>query len=221
MNKSAILAHRGHWLNYTEKNSRLSLERALLSGFGLETDVRDLNGELVISHDPPIDSVDLPRLSWLFEKIKASASTGRIALNIKSDGLKVAIEELVETSKINVRNIYVFDMSVPESMRYIGESIPVYSRISEHEVQPSFLENVQGVWVDSFTGEFSQIQNAKKLMSEGFRVAIVSPELHSRDHQPLWNAILESGIHQNSLFELCTDFPLDAAIQFCNPSKMK
>ena len=48
-----ILAHRGVWQNPVEKNSAAALRRALENGFGVETDIRDLDGQLVISHDPP------------------------------------------------------------------------------------------------------------------------------------------------------------------------
>ena len=52
MKKSSILAHRGLWQNVAAKNSISSIKLALVNGFGLETDIRDLDGELVISHDP-------------------------------------------------------------------------------------------------------------------------------------------------------------------------
>ena len=50
----AILAHRGFWTEPAEKNSREALERAFREGFGIETDIRDRNGALVVSHDPPV-----------------------------------------------------------------------------------------------------------------------------------------------------------------------
>ena len=54
MKKSNILAHRGLWFCEEEKNSSNALFKALDLGFGIETDVRDLCGELIISHDPPM-----------------------------------------------------------------------------------------------------------------------------------------------------------------------
>jgi len=216
MDQSAILAHRGWFLEAAEKNSESALNRALERGFGLETDVRDLNGQLVISHDPPVVSADLPNLRWLLERIGASGSRGRIALNVKADGLAGPISDMIRVSGINSEQMYVFDMSVPDSITYLKTPIPVYSRLSEYEDKPPFLETALGVWVDSFTGAFPQVQHAEKLMRKGIRAAIVSPELHRRDHQPLWQAILDSGIHHNPLFELCTDFPAEAASQFCD-----
>ena len=44
-----ILAHRGFWKEETEKNTKIAFERAFNSGFGIETDLRDIKGEIVIS----------------------------------------------------------------------------------------------------------------------------------------------------------------------------
>ena len=107
-------------------------------------------------------------------------------------------------------------MSIPDTISYLKANIPVYSRLSEYEDQPPFLANVQGVWVDSFTGDLPQVQRADYLMRQGIRAAIVSPELHKRDYRPLWQAILDSGIYHNPLFELCTDLPNEAANHFCH-----
>ena len=46
-----ILSHRGYWKDGVEKNSITSLERSFGLGFGVETDIRDYKGELVISHE--------------------------------------------------------------------------------------------------------------------------------------------------------------------------
>ena len=49
-----LIAHRGFWLDPKEKNTEIAFSRALSHGFGIETDFRDLNGQLVISHDIPV-----------------------------------------------------------------------------------------------------------------------------------------------------------------------
>ena len=47
-----VLAHRGYWENIFEKNSELSIKKAFDKGYGIESDIRDFNKKLVISHDP-------------------------------------------------------------------------------------------------------------------------------------------------------------------------
>ena len=50
-----ILSHRGYWKKVEEKNTIQAFENSFSHGFGLETDIRDLNGKLVVSHDIPIE----------------------------------------------------------------------------------------------------------------------------------------------------------------------
>lgn len=216
MNRSSILAHRGLFHSKADRNSVSALNLALEKGFGIETDVRDLNGKLVISHDPPLESEDPPDLGWLLGRIRSIGSTGKVALNIKADGLMPAISELVGLSGIDSKRFFVFDMSLPDAITYLTCPIPMYARISEYETELPFLDNVSGVWVDNFTGGFPQVQRAFDLINGGIRATIVSPELHQRVHQPLWQEILNSGIHHHHLFELCTDFPNEAANYFCD-----
>ena len=48
-----IIAHRGWWKVEDEKNTKIAFERAFDNGFGIETDLRDIKGEIVISHNMP------------------------------------------------------------------------------------------------------------------------------------------------------------------------
>jgi hypothetical protein len=215
MKRSSVLAHRGLFLCESEMNSHEALKNALEDGFGIETDLRDLNGNVVISHDPPKGSSSLPTLEWLLDQIFESSSIGRIALNIKSDGLANLLEIKMQNSGVDLDRFFVFDMSIPDSLSYLKGTIPVYSRISDYEEVPAFIESAKGVWVDNFNGSFPQVERAKALIEQGCRVTVVSPELHKRDHTNLWNDILDSGLYRSSLFEICTDFPVKAANLFC------
>lgn len=216
MRKSSILAHRGCWNSPSDRNSLNAILRALGKGFGLETDLRDLNGRLVISHDPPIDTSGLVDFEHLLEKLGNLSCNTRIALNIKSDGLQEILGNVLKNYSQFSRQAFVFDMSVPDSIAYLKSSIPVYARVSEYESLPSHINQLYGVWIDSFTGGLPQVEMAEKIMAKGLRAAVVSPELHQREHHSLWKELLETGIHQNPLFELCTDLPYDAENLFCN-----
>lgn len=217
MFRSSILAHRGLFLSESEKNSPEALRRALNEGFGIETDLRDLNGRVVISHDPPQGSPPPSTLEWLLEQVASSPSAGKVGLNIKSDGLSSMIESKLEAIELEAERFFVFDMSIPDCLSYLNGALPVYSRISDYEPVPTFLDRAQGVWVDNFSGSFQQVKCARELIGQGVRVAVVSPELHRRNHESLWNEIDEEGLHLSPLFELCTDFPMEAANRFCMP----
>ena len=83
MNKNRILAHRGYWRKPNEQNNISAIKLALQKGFGVETDVRDLNGNLVISHDPP-KLKNIFDLASFCKLVVQTKSTARLALNIKS-----------------------------------------------------------------------------------------------------------------------------------------
>jgi hypothetical protein len=57
-----LLCHRGYRQRKSEQNSLAALELAILGGNGVETDIRDCDGELVISHDMPTSAFELERL---------------------------------------------------------------------------------------------------------------------------------------------------------------
>lgn len=46
-----IISHRGYWKCKNEKNTKIAFNRSFNMGYGIETDIRDFRGELVISHD--------------------------------------------------------------------------------------------------------------------------------------------------------------------------
>ena len=208
MKTSSILAHRGLFNSNAEKNSLTAIHRALQSGFGLETDVRDLDGSLVISHDPPSFKSSPMSLHALLEMINVLSTKPRIALNIKSDGLLNLLNSdllLLELTK----NIFLFDMSVPDAVQYFGSSLTTYGRISEYE-SLNLLPHISGFWIDNFNGNFPQVEAAISLLAGVLRVCLVSSELHRRTYLPLWKEILKAGICHHPSFEICTDHPLEA-----------
>lgn len=205
MNRKNILAHRGCWDENIPKNSFEALKNALAAGFGIETDFRDCNGVIVVSHDPP--EGDVLEARALFELYAKLGANGRIGLNIKADGLQKPLLSMLFESDLPLETCYAFDMSVPDALGYIASDFPTYTRLSEYETELPFLHLSDGVWVDSFTGNFSQVAEAQRILDAGKRACIVSPELHQRDHHTLWDDITLAGLHENPLFELCTDLP--------------
>lgn len=205
-----IIAHRGYWLAASEKNTSLAFGRALEYGFGIETDLRDLNGRLVISHDVPVDgSMNVDEFINLY--IKMAVATP-IALNIKSDGLYFLVKDLITQS--GMTNYFVFDMSVPDTRGYLAQRIPVFTRLSEYEAAPAFFEQSLGVWLDAFESEWYDVAIIQGLLDCNKHVVIVSSELHRRSHMGLWFFLKENNFHKNDLVSLCTDHPLEAKEYF-------
>lgn len=209
-----ILAHRGWWLEPAEKNSRLALTRAFEAGYGVETDLRDHDGEVVVSHDPPVgqDHVTLAELLTMF---KQAGEPGALALNIKADGLQKPLAKAL--SEAGVSNYFVFDMSVPDGLVYLRHQLTAYTRRSEYERVPSFLDRAAGIWVDAFDSDWVEADDLRELSEGGKALALVSPELHGRPHEAVWSRWKTYVDQVQGPLMLCTDFP-DAAEAVFNGS---
>jgi|TARA_B110000908_G_C10267209_1_gene465471 hypothetical protein len=201
-----ILSHRGYWINPEEKNTTVAFERTFRLGFGTETDVRDCNEKIVISHDIPIGGELL--LEDFLEL--AGDSGGLLALNIKSDGLASHVFNVM--LGFPELNYFTFDMSVPDMRSYLDLDMPVYCRVSEVERDPPWLEECRGVWLDSFANDWYEVVDIERYLNLNKAVCVVSPELHGRDYEYLWDAlkVLKNEEH----LYLCTDNPEKAKIFF-------
>jgi hypothetical protein len=205
-----FLSHRGYWHAPQEKNTELAFARSFGLGFGTETDVRDLDGQLVISHDPPrAGALPLGRFLDLYMRHGHDVP---LALNVKSDGIESLLGD--ELGRRGITNYFVFDMSVPDTLRYLRRGMSFYTRQSEHEPTPALYQACSGVWMDAFAGEWYGAGDIAGHLAAGKSVCLVSPELHGRDPVGLWRqigawlgsgAIGAGGDHDRIM--LCTDHP--------------
>ncbi len=203
-----ILSHRGWWKTAEEKNSRDAFRRSFEHGWGAELDVRDFRGRLVVSHDPPKD--DSFPFEDLLKLYRQAACQGTLAINIKSDGLQNLLKAALQQHTID--NYFVFDMSIPDALGYLKADIRAFTRQSEYEPQPAFLEQASGVWLDAFHGPWADDSIIERHLAVGRPVALVSPELHRRPHLEEWALWREHEQRAGGtdLLMLCTDFPDEA-----------
>src|SRR5262245_54059112 len=135
-----IISHRGLWMRAEEKNSQAAFAESFRAGFGAEVDVRDLDGALVVSHDPPTRGA--LALDAVLEDHRRLGPSLPLALNVKSCGLASRLVEAI--CRFAVADCFVFDMAVPDALDYVRRGLPAYTRISEHEEQPAFLPFAAG-----------------------------------------------------------------------------
>lgn len=197
-----IIAHRGCWSKDVDKNSKLAFEECFGNGFGSETDVRDFGGQLVISHDVVEVGAQPMHLEELFDIYNAYGSPGTLALNVKSDGLAESIKS--EVVRANIRDYVLFDMSVPDTLRYRQQQLKYLIRASEYEPICKELLTSSGVWLDGFRGDWFLPNFLENLIEDGIPVYIVSSELHGRNHKILWETLKR---FTESDITLCTDCP--------------
>lgn len=210
-----LVAHRGRWTTTSAANSRVALASALKGGFGLETDLRDYKGHLVISHDP-LRTIGGALTGEAFVSIfcqLGGAEVGPVALNIKSDGLVPLLLDWV--GALPDDKFFFFDMSVPETLAYAKAGLPVALRVSEFEPVNTRLVKQFSIgkrwWLDSFRSDWWLNDDSIEVLCLEGELHIVSPEIHGRDPRAVWEwfgSMLQSGA---SVY-LCTDH-VDKALE--------
>lgn len=210
-----IFAHRGAWRGtIASGNSDGALLRAAREGFGIETDIRDFAGKVVVSHDPvPSGAAPSTLLEFLRSPNGPSVHQSPLALNVKSDGLSHVLLKNTESSMELPSKSFFFDMSIPETLRYSKANLPFAVRVSEYEPVTTIQEirwpsKPVATWVDGFHGEWFLDDGGEWLLrrTEQGLVTIVSPELHARDSSRVMDWFLENASEYPNL-TICTDLP--------------
>ena len=205
-----ILAHRGYWKSKSEQNTATAFKRSFSHGFGVETDVRDYKGELVISHDiADSSSMSLDEFFSTYNKYGANLP---LALNIKSDGLQAKLKDLIKI--YSIRNYFVFDMSIPDALTYLDFGMNTLIRRSEYEHELEILGNIHGIWLDQFQANWYDRNLIENIIKKWKLVCIVSPDLHGRDNKTCWSLLANSSASSASKMMICTDHPLQAEEYF-------
>jgi hypothetical protein len=204
-----IISHRGYWTELHERNQRLAFHRSFDSGFGTETDIRDFNGRLLISHDMPKgNEMDLDDLLEIMGERNFP-----LAINVKSAGLAKAVAAAF--AERGHTNWFVFDMAVPDMRNYLAEGVSTYTRYSDEEPSPAWLEKCTGVWLDHFGPGYHSNHVIVKFLNQGKKVCVVSPELHGREVTPVWDSLYL--LKDLPDLMLCTDRPEQAHEFFVDP----
>ena len=209
-NSIEIIAHRGLWGSNVSPNSVEAFAEACRLGFGVEIDVRDRLGDIVVSHD--MSEQD----SLKFEDfLDCYCNNVKLALNIKADGLVQPLFDLIGSREI--KNYFAFDMSIPEMAKYSKARFNYYSHVSDICRTPPAIDAASGLWIDCFNRLWYSKDTIVSL-SKNFRsICIVSEELHGRDYAGQWR-LLRDVLNQEKGINicLCTDHPVIARDFFKN-----
>lgn len=165
--KITFIAHR--------RNTILDL-RETDPNYGIEVDVRSEGGNLIIQHDPCVNGQS-------FENWIHAYRHGTLILNVKEEGLESRLIGLMQSN--GVTDYFFLDQSFPFLLKLAnaGERRCAV-RVSEFEsieTAMSLAGMVDWVWVDCFTRFPLTEQDASRLKNAGFKLCLVSPELHGRD----------------------------------------
>lgn len=149
--------------------------RLLPHEFGVEVDIHAYGNRLVVHHDALCDGPDLS--DWLNTYDHAF-----VILNIKEEGIEQSVLEMVTARGID--RFFMLDLSFPALIKMArrGER-RVALRVSEYETVDSALTlagQVEWVWIDVFQGFSITAAQHAALKAAGFKLCLVSPELHGR-----------------------------------------
>tara|TARA_B110001454_G_scaffold219057_1_gene249607 strand:+ start:46408 stop:47037 length:630 start_codon:yes stop_codon:yes gene_type:complete len=197
-----MIAHRGFWKEKHEQNTMVSFTQCFEKKYGIETDIRDFNGKVIISHDPYVGQTPI-YFEDVLKNYKSYNSHVTLALNVKTDGISDKVKELLH--RFQIKNYFVFDASVPELLRYRNNELVYFSRHSEYEESPNLYDRAAGIWLDQFKEMWFQESTISEHLKAGKKVCVVSSELHKREHKKCWDFLRL--FKDNSKVSLCTDFP--------------
>jgi glycerophosphoryl diester phosphodiesterase len=191
-----IFAHRGFWNSMIPQNSPESFVNASAFEFSIETDLRSIGSEIVISHDIPSNELTL-NAGYIFD------FNSRFALNIKSDGIFDYF--LNKREWLGETKSFFFDGSIPELYKYKNAGLPIALRLSEFEMELPW--ECKTIWLDSFNSDWWIKGDQLHTLSEKHFVIVVSPELHGREYLRVWDKTMELILKGNDNIGICTDYP--------------
>jgi hypothetical protein len=143
--------------------------------YGVEVDIRDSNGRLIMVHDPLSKGED-------FEKFLFYYSHKLIILNIKSERVEYKVLELLK--KYQIKNYFFLDCSFPMiyTLSEMGEK-NIAARFSELEPIENVLaikDRIKWIWIDCFS-KFPVDEKMYEIIKKtGLKTCLVSPELQGK-----------------------------------------
>jgi len=167
---------------------------------GVEVDIRSAGKELYINHDPFTSGP-------LFKEWIKHYKHQLLILNVKEEGLEEALITIMNENHIS--NFFFLDQSFPFIMKWVNKGeIRCAVRISEYEnIATAYaLSGKAGwAWIDVFNHLPINSDDAQKLKNSGFKLCLVSPELHGRNSDTVIPKLRSQIKAQNISFDaICT-----------------
>lgn len=142
----------------------------------IEFDVRDSNGQLIVTHDPYKDGP-------LLDTFLKAGNGCFFIVNVKSAGIE---SDVLQSLKDNAPNseFFLLDCTVPAMVSLVNSGETRFAvRYSEMEPLESVLVwegKAEWVWVDCFSQYILTKETVTLLKERGFKLCLVSPELQGR-----------------------------------------
>ena len=198
-----IICHRGLWKKKVQQNEKYACVMGQKMFDGIEIDLKNHAGEIVLSHDPINNGQTLTRLEDLFKENQFSF----YALNIKEDGLGPKLKKLIIKHKI--KNYMCFDLSRPEWLTYRNLNLKSFDRFGDEDPLPTHID--QGLVLDIFNQRsYIKVITHLTRLTDQVDLFIISPGLHGQDPIQFWRKLKKLSLHWKGTLYLCTDHPQKA-----------
>jgi hypothetical protein len=240
-----ILTHRGldpAREGYFLESSREAFVDQLGRGFGLEFDLHfTKEGDMIISHTSPVYESD-PHVISLSELIalimKSSAKLSALHLKHTWQKPEYLDKLLAELEKVDTERLIIFDVKI-ETAQYLKEKSPRL-HLAPSVSHPYDIERYSGavggtlitleqaiqnknlfdwVWLDEWDKTLYNKENFALLRNNGFKIALVTPELHATSPGLLGGESHQDALNKETLTKrikeiiilkpnaVCTDWP--------------
>jgi hypothetical protein len=180
-----FIAHR---INTIEELKKVPID------MGVEVDLRDLNGDIILSHDPFVYTSS----GIEFEEYLKHYKHSFIILNIKSERIEYRVLELLK--EYNINDYFFLDSSFPMMYKLSTEGENnIAIRYSEFESIYTVINNAnkfKWVWVDCFTKLPLNNYIFQLMKIWNFKICLVSPDLQGQQDkvEEYSNYLLEKNI---------------------------
>jgi hypothetical protein len=146
---------------------------------GIEFDVRDSGGKIIVTHDPFTDGQRLEDFLTHCDPSKF------YIVNIKSEGIEYKILELLK--EYSIKNFFFLDCSIPMMVKlgkqYTNNLAVRFSEYESIETVKKMAHFVKWVWIDTFTKIPITQEQQKELNQLGLKLCFVSPELQQQPNK--------------------------------------
>jgi hypothetical protein len=186
-----FISHRVNSLNATIATEIFSVAD------GIEFDIRDTNGRIVVQHDPFNDGQDFT------DFVKFCVPNKMYIVNVKSEGIEAAAIATMDAHGLT--DFFLLDCSIPMMVR-LGRSgekrmAVRYSEYESLDTVRAMAPFVSWVWVDTFSVLPLTHALAAEIRGLGLKMCLVSPELQGQqDKVSVYRHLLnEMGVYMDAV----------------------
>lgn len=180
------------------KVNTVELLKSVNQEFGIEVDVRERCGKLIMQHDSFKDGE-------LFEDLLINYKHKFMIVDIKCEGIEEAVVKLLDAYKI--KDYFLLGITLPWAIKLVKKGMKNlsfhFSELEPIEQAKKLVGKIDWVWIDSYTHLPINDENYL-FLSKNFKLCLGSPELYGRKEDiEKYKHVIKS----MKIDAVCTDFP--------------